>query len=389
MSWPQVTLGEVARIARSGIGPGEIASGTTYVGLEHIDGSGAFVEVPTVEAGELGSTKFRFSAQHILFGKLRPYLKKTARPDFEGVCSTDILPLEPTKDVDRDYLYHALRRQSFVAEVTSLCSGANLPRISPKVLASMMIPLPGIDEQRRIAAILDKADALRAKRREAIAKLDQLLQSVFLDMFGDPVRNSREWPEAQTLGDVADIVSGITKGRKVRAATREVPYLAVSNVHDRVLKLDVVKLIEAADDEISRYSLRPNDLLLTEGGDPDKLGRGALWNGELPECIHQNHIFRVRLTSDALHPVYLSWLVGSERGKRYFAKQAKQTTGIASINMRQLRGFPLLVPPMNLQRRFAEVTRQVEKQRQRIERHRDQFDILLASLQHRAFTGTL
>src|SRR5690606_5885451 len=99
------------------------------------------------------------------------------------------------------------------------------------------------------------------------------------------------------------------------------------------------------------------DLLLTEGGDPDKLGRGALWKAALNDCIHQNHVFRVRLTSKDLNPVYLSWLVGSARGKRYFAKQAKQTTGIASINMRQLRGFPLLVPPIALQQRFADLAK--------------------------------
>src|SRR5690348_10681963 len=98
-----------------------------------------------------------------------------------------------------------------------------------------------------------------------------------------------------------------------------------------------IKTIEASGDEIARYRLCKNDLVLTEGGDRDKLGRGVLWNDELPVCIHQNHIFRVRLTQPILHPVFLSWLVGSERGKDYFLRAAKQTTGIASINMTQLR----------------------------------------------------
>jgi len=256
-------------------------------------------------------------------------------------------------------------------------------------LENLEVPIPPLAEQRRIAAILDKANTLRAKRREAIAKLDQLLQSVFFDMFGDQVKNPRRWSEEHTLGDVSEVVSGITKGRKTRVATREVPYLAVSNVQDRVLKLDVVKRIEATDDEIERYRLKPDDLLLTEGGDPDKLGRGALWNGLLPECIHQNHVFRVRLTSEALHPVYLSWHVGSARGRRYFASQAKQTTGIASINMRQLRKFPLLIPPFDLQKRFAVAVERVEAQRNEAMRHCDHLNSLFASLQHRAFSGTL
>ena len=399
MSTSTASLAEVAvinpRFDRSSFS--DLSEAVAFVPMAQVsEESGAITQEEIRPISELIKGFTPFVDRDVLVAKITPCFEngKIAHARISkrvGFGSTEFHVVRPdVKRLDDRYLFHFMRQPRIRIQGEKRMTGSGGQRRVPKAfLEGLELPLPSLDEQRRIAAILDKADALRAKRRETIAKLDRLLQSVFLDMFGDPVRNSREWPEAQTLGDIADIVSGITKGRKVRAATREVPYLAVSNVHDRVLKLDVVKLIEAADDEISRYSLRPNDLLLTEGGDPDKLGRGALWNGELPECIHQNHIFRVRLTSDALHPVYLSWLVGSERGKRYFAKQAKQTTGIASINMRQLRGFPLLVPPMNLQRRFAKVTRQIEKQRQRIERHRDQFDILLASLQHRAFTGTL
>src|SRR6185312_6918107 len=115
------------------------------------------------------------------------------------------------------------------------------------------------------------------------------------------------------------------------------------------LDLSTIKVIPATEDELGRYRLKRGDLLLTEGGDPDKLGLGTLWNEELPVCIHQNHIFRVRVTSTAIDPLFLNWLVGSQRGKRYFLRSAKQTTGIASINMTQLRRFPLLLPPLTVQ----------------------------------------
>lgn len=169
------------------------------------------------------------------------------------------------------------------------------------------------------------------------------------------------WRTDVRLGDVADIVSGITIGRKVNGqSVRTVPYLAVANVQDRALNLNKVKTVDATEGEIARYSLKKNDLLLTEGGDPDKLGRGTLWDNEIEDCIHQNHIFRVRLTSTEVNHNFLNWLISSQYGKDYFLRSAKQTTGIATINLGQLRNFPLLLPPLDEQRRIAEVLDRAE-----------------------------
>jgi restriction endonuclease S subunit len=158
------------------------------------------------------------------------------------------------------------------------------------------------------------------------------------------------------LEELCDMCSGITKGRKIESTvTVEVPYMAVANVQDGSLKLDNVKTIEATPEEIHRYRLLPGDLLLTEGGDPDKLGRGAIWNGEIASCIHQNHIFRARKASEYVDMEYLAHLVSSPYGKRYFLRQSKQTTGIASINMGQLKRFPVPLPPLEEQRRIAAI----------------------------------
>jgi type I restriction enzyme, S subunit len=192
------------------------------------------------------------------------------------------------------------------------------------------------------------------------------------------------------LGDVAELVSGVTKGRKLNGqSVREVPYLAVVNVQDRALDLSVAKVIDATDAEIARYRLHKDDLLLTEGGDPDKLGRGTLWRNELSECIHQNHIFRVRLLSKDIQPLFLNWLIGSRRGKKYFLRSAKQTTGIASINKTQLRNFPLLIPPMSLQCEFSLRLTLVENQATKCLASSVQYNDLFSSLQSRAFRGDL
>ena len=287
-----------------------------------------------------------------------------------------------------EYLFHFLPAALKAIEDTT--SFVTVKHLSAKQIKDISIPLPPVEEQRRIAAILDQAEALRTQRRTALALLDSLTQSLFLEMFGDPVANDRGWPHSLTLGEVADIASGVTKGRKLDGkVTREVPYLAVANVQDKTLRMDGLKTIEATEDEIARYRLQKDDLLLTEGGDPDKLGRGTLWNEELPECIHQNHIFRVRLNHAALHPLFLNWLVGSTRGKNYFLRSAKQTTGIASINMTQLRSFPLLVPPLPLQQTFATRIAAIEALKTTHRQALAALDALFAALQQRAFTGAL
>jgi len=255
-------------------------------------------------------------------------------------------------------------------------------------LKNLEVPLPPMEEQRRIAAILDQADALRAKRREALAHLDDLTQSIFLDTFGD--LQTDDTPSI-TLGEVTHIASGITKGRMLGdLSTHLVPYLAVSNVQDGRLDLSSVKEIAASASEIERYRLRSGDLVLTEGGDPDKLGRGTVWNDELPLCIHQNHIFRVRIAdSEQLHPTYLSQSMSGRTARAYFLRSAKQTTGIASINMTQLRGLPVVVPPHYQQLEFVGRAEAVRQQMCWAKDHVAAMDSLFASLQSRAFAGEL
>jgi type I restriction enzyme S subunit len=265
----------------------------------------------------------------------------------------------------------------------------NQASVRKEHLLALEIPLLPLPEQRRIAAILDKADAMRELRRQSIAKLDTLLKAVFLEMFGDPMRNPKEWATAQ-LGEVAEITSGAMKGRKFNGqATVLMPYLRVANVQDGFIDLREVKEIEVLATDIERYRLQPGDVLMTEGGDPDKLGRGAIWRGEIPNCLHQNHIFRVRTNHRYLFPEFLSGLIGSERGKRYFLREAKQTTGIATINMTQLREFPVLLPPIELQQQYLKFVEILQSLAIKVTRSAEKHEELFRAIQQRAFTGKL
>ena len=368
----------------------------TYIDLSAVDQDAKIVSgARSLGCAEAPSRARQLVASgDVLISTVRPNLNGVARVPTElhgATASTGFCVLRPQPErLDSRYLFHWVRSPRFVANMVKQATGASYPAISDRIIHESTLPVPPLPEQRRIAEVLDRADALRAKRRAALVQLDTLVRSIFLDMFGDPATNPKGWPEGLPLGGISEIVSGITKGRHLNGQrVRSVPYLAVVNVQDRALDLSAVKTIEATENEIRRYRLRDDDLLLTEGGDPDKLGRGTLWKGEIAECIHQNHIFRVRLISDQVDPLFLNWLIGSNRGKRYFLKSAKQTTGIASINMTQLRGFPMLMPPVNLQRAFSRRIAAVDLVKAEQRASTLQLDALFASLQHKAFEDGL
>jgi type I restriction enzyme, S subunit len=343
---------------------------------------------------EIGSTKQIVKSNDVLLSKIVPHIRRAWVVGGENgrrlIASGEWIVFRSER-LWPAYLRHVLVGDSFHARFMQTVSGVggSLLRARPEYVGEIPVPLPALSEQRRIAAILDQAEAVRSQRRTALGMLESLAQSVFFDMFGDLVANTKGWPSTASLGEVAAIVSGVTKGRKLNGTSRAVPYLAVANVQDKALSLTNVKLINASEEEIDRYRLQRDDLLLTEGGDPDKLGRGTLWQDELPECIHQNHVFRVRLHDERVTPLFLNWLVGSPRGKRYFLRSAKQTTGIASINMTQLRGFPLLEPPLALQRLFEQRIQSIETLKASHRAALAHLDALFASLQHRAFRGEL
>ena len=291
---------------------------------------------------------------------------------------------------DPKWLFYWLsspRGRSILEAMNSTTSG--LRNLNRSLYLSQKIPLPPLPEQRRIAAILDKANAIRRKRQQTLDLADQFLRSAFLDMFGDPVTNSKAWP-VKKLGEFAQIRSGITKGRKLGdVETISVPYMRVANVQDGKLDLAVIKEIEIRPDELEKYRLHDGDILLTEGGDPDKLGRGAVWTGEIDRCIHQNHIFSVRVDGSFGEPYYISALIGSGYGKRYFLRAGKQTTGIATINKTQLRGFPAFLPPIQQQRDYAALVTRFQESQGRFASILDTHGELLATLVQRAFRGEL
>jgi len=255
-----------------------------------------------------------------------------------------------TNIIEPEFLYY----WSLIYDPRHQAQTTSLPSLPTSLIKAAALPLPELDEQRRIVDLLSRAEGIVRLRREAQKKAAEIIPALFIDMFGDPATNPRGWPTAP-LNAVAEVISGVAKGRKLSPEESiELPYMRVANVKDGHLDLNEVKRIAIKRTEVDRLLILPGDLLMTEGGDPDKLGRAALWRGEIEACVHQNHIFKVRSDRDCLVPEYLRSLAGSGYGKAYFLSVAKKTTGIASINKTQLSAFPVVLPPLEAQAEFGD-----------------------------------
>jgi type I restriction enzyme, S subunit len=164
-----------------------------------------------------------------------------------------------------------------------------------------------------------------------------------------------DW-EVKKLESIADVTQGISKGRNfVGKKPVSIPYLRVANVLDGRFDLQEIKEIELLEEDYERYLIKTDDILLTEGGDPDKLGRGGIWKNQLQGLVFQNHLFRIRSKRLIVLPDFLAYYVQGTRAKYYFLSCAKQTTGIASINSSQIKATPILLPPLPEQKAIADL----------------------------------
>jgi type I restriction enzyme, S subunit len=303
-----------------------------------------------------------------------------------GVCPVDGL-VSPAYVVARPYpgvepLYFAalFRTGDYMAEIDSASRGIvkDRNRLYWDQFKQMQSPSPPLEEQAAIVRFLDWANgrlerAIRAKRkvisllleqRQAIVRRGVTLgpnPAVPLKPSGIPwlVDIPDHW-EVRPLKAVCRIQSGITLGKDYGGKqTREFPYLRVANVQAGFLSLSAMKKVAVPPDEARRSTLKTGDVLMTEGGDPDKLGRGCVWDGEIGECLHQNHVFAVRPVQSRLDPRFLAAQLGAHHAKAYFQSTAKQTTNLASTNKTKIGQLQVLLPALDEQ---IEILAAIEKE---------------------------
>lgn len=316
--------------------------------------------------------------------------------------------LIPADDVDSYYFAYLL--QSTTDRLSSLGKGTTFLELSGDALGGSRAPVPPFDEQRKIARFLQReaarVDELIEKQERLIKLLQEKRQALITRAVTKgldptvPMKDSgvewlgqvpAHWKVAK-LKHVAQVRGGVAKGRNLKGMeTVWVPYLRVANVQDGYIDLSEVSKIEVAISEVERYRLRKGDVLMNEGGDYDKLGRGDVWSGEIDPCLHQNHVFAVRPIRVDSH--WLSTLTGSDYAKRFFESRAKQTTNLASISSSNLSELPVVLPPTDEQRSIvAELAKQnsllnslVDKAQMMVERSKEHRGALISA----AVTGKI
>ncbi|WP_159946334.1 restriction endonuclease subunit S [Rhizobium sp. 18065] len=245
--------------------------------------------------------------------------------------------------------------------------GGAQPFIGLKKARQMRHLWPPLHEQRRIAEILSSVDEAIAVTRAVVEQTRKVKQGVLERLLTKGIGHTRfkqtqvgEIPEGWDvveLQGVASVRTGLAKNKKEIPDAVELPYLRVANVQDGYVDLSDLQTISVSRGQFERYSLRKGDVLMTEGGDYDKLGRGDVWDGSVEPCLHQNHVFAVRADQERLIPEFLATLTASRSGKAYFQSCSKRSTNLASINSTQVKQFPVRLPDLSEQSEIVRISK--------------------------------
>lgn len=386
--WEMVRLGDVCEII-SGSTPktninefwgGEIK----WVTPAEISETDCYIndtERHLTQAG-LDSTALRLLPIGTVLLSSRAPIGKVAITGAEMACNQGFKNLICSNKIHNVYLYYFLKKNK--RRLENLGRGATFKEITKGIVADIQIPLPPLSEQRRIAGILDEADAIRKARAESLRLLDELVKSTFIDMFGDPVTNPKGWvflPFEQLcesrLGKMLD--------KKQQTGEHVKPYLRNANVQWHHFDLTDVFEMDFNEQDQIEFLLREGDVLICEGGE---VGKCAIWHGELPECYFQKALHRVRPYLNKANSAYIAHLMEILAIRGALSPHSTSAT-IAHITGVKLKAMRIPAPPFALQQEFASFVMAVDRQRATQRSTLAESEQLFASLSQRAFRGEL
>ncbi|MCG6345839.1 restriction endonuclease subunit S [Vibrio fluvialis] len=390
MSWPLVKLGDLFKVTSGGT-PSRKKS-------EYYNGG----NIHWVKTGDLHNKYVRSASEFITQEGLdgssaRLYPKGTVLVAMYGatIGACSILDIEaatnqacaaftPAEKVDPVFLYYLLKhsKPAFV----KAGSGGAQPNISGTFLKNFEIPLPPLAEQKRIAAILDKADAIRQKRKQAIELADEFLRSVFLDMFGDPVANPKGW-EVRTLGELA---TKVTDGehQTPKRSDKGFKLLSARNIQQGYIDIESEKVDYVGEAEFQRItkrlSIRKSDVLLSCSG---TIGRVSMNTLNEPFCLVRS-VAVIRLAENGVSPEYLVGYLGTSAMQSVMKKEAN-SSGQPNLFQNQIKQLKVLVPPLEIQNKYKELCDYFVSKKGSLDRAEEHQTELFRSLSQKAFSGQL
>lgn len=296
--------------------------------------------------------------------------------------------LIPGNDVDSGYLYHCMK--SLVPRIQDMGRGATFAEISKELFGVIEIPLPKeIKEQKRIAAILDNADAIRRKRQQAIQLTDEFLRSVFLDMFGDPVLNQKCWDKHQ-LGKLT--IHGPDNGifRKNEEYGTGLPVVWVEQLYKGdVLDVESSRRLEPTERELKKFSLRKGDIVFCRSSLKEEgIGYNNIYDGEDEGALFECHMIRVRLNVAAANPFFVNYQLRMPNMRRHVIAQSKTVT-MTTIDQDGISRIEIIVPPKNKQDQFEQIHRNVLTLRRGYNEFSGCAEDNFRAIAQQAFTGVL
>ena len=344
--------------------------------------TGRVIEYKYVGEDDLNGSIIQFDTENVLYSKLRPNLNKVVLPQKDGFSTSELLPLRPDARVlNRDYLAVFLRSDSFVTWAVSKTAGAKMPRLGTKDLMSAEIPVPTIEQQKKIAEKFKKLEQLISLRNQQLAKLDELVKARFVEMFGNIIRNDKSWP-IHNFSDIASSRLGKMLDAKQQTGKYSYPYLANFNVQWFNFNVDNLNQMDFNEAEQKEFELRDGDLLVCEGGE---IGRCAVWHNEIQPCFFQKALHRVRCNRQLVQPDYLAWWFKYNCNHGGFAEIAGAKATIAHLPGIKLKQLQVALPPLSLQNEFAAFVERVDQQKQTVQQSLEKLELMKKALMQEYF----
>ena len=360
----RVPLGEICKInpraKRNGYASDTLVSFVPMAAVDEQLGAITIREDRPIADVSKGYTPFQDG--DVLFAKITPCMEngKTvlARDLTNGIGSgsTEFFVLRPDEKVLGEYIYHFVRQPQFRETAKRHFTGtAGQQRVPKSFMENVLVPLPTLDEQRRIVGILNRAAKIEQLRARARELMGEFIPAVFVKMFGDPLENPMGWEQAN-LGDLSQVQSGLQVSKKRSGHPIEVPYLRVANVLRDKLNLSEIKRMRITEGEFERVQLRLGDLLIVEGhGNASEIGRVGIWNGHICGCVHQNHLIRVRTDYSKILPEFACAYLNSSSGREHLLRSGKTTSGLNTISSSNVKSCDIFLPPLDLQRQYTQL----------------------------------